>query len=147
MMGDTAVLGRLAAVCMLVGLSIVASADEQDVIDYRQHVMTTLQEQTASIAMILQKKAPAENLGAHAKLLSLAAVTAKKTFDTKAPGGNAKPEVWSNAADFAKRMDALVAAADDQVKATGNAQTASAKNQAVLAACKGCHDAYMTPKK
>jgi cytochrome c556 len=147
-MHDRVTSGRVGVACALLSLSFVAAADEQDSIDYRQHIMKTMQEQTASIAMILQHKGPAENLSAHAKLLALSAGTAKKSFETKAPGGNAKPDVWANAADFGKRMDALVLATDDLVKtANSGPQASAAKNQVVVATCKGCHDAYMIPKK
>jgi cytochrome c556 len=141
----------LAGVCGVAVLLMggpLSWADEQDDIDYRQHIMKTLQEQAESISMIIQHRAPAENLGAHAKLLVLSAGTARKSFDSKAPGGNAKSEIWTNMPDFVKRMDALVAAADDLLKASGaGVQAASAKNQALMATCKSCHDVYMTPKK
>ncbi len=131
---------------MLAFLALSAMADDQDSIDYRQHVMKTLQAQSASIGMVLQHKAPAENLATHAKLLSLAAGTAKKAFDTKAAGGNANASVWASAADFAKRMDAMIGAADELAK-TSTAAAAAPKYQAVLTTCKGCHDTYMAPKK
>jgi cytochrome c556 len=138
----------LGAVLLAAGLGGVAVADDQDSIDYRQHIMKTIGEQAASITMILQHKAPAENLATHAKLLALSAATAKKAFEPKAPGGNSKPEVWSNWSDFSKRLDAFVAATDDLAKAaaSGGVAAAGAKSQAALA-CTGCHDQYMSPKK
>jgi cytochrome c556 len=80
--------------------------------------------------------------------LALSAATAKKAFEPKAPGGNSKPEVWSNWSDFSKRLDAFVAATDDLAKAaaSGGVAAAGAKSQAALA-CTGCHDQYMSPKK
>jgi cytochrome c556 len=137
----------LGAALLAASLGRVAVADDQDSIDYRQHIMKTIGEQAASITMILQHKAPAENLATHAKLLALSAATAGKAFEPKAPGGNAKPDVWSNWSDFSKRMDAFVAATDDLAKATvGGGAAAAAKSQAALA-CKGCHDQYVIPKK
>jgi cytochrome c556 len=133
----------------LLACSLVAVADDQDWVDYRQHLMKTLDEQVGSVRMILGHKAPAADLATHAKILALGATTVKKSFATKAPGGNAKPDVWSNWPDFSKRMDAFTAAAEDLSKAVaaGGVAAAGAKTQAVLAACKGCHDQYMIPKK
>lgn len=138
----------LGAVLLAASRGGVAVADDQDSIDYRQHIMKTIGEQAASITMILQHKAPAENLATHAKLLALSAATAKKAFEPKAPGGNCKPEVWSNWSDFSKRLDAFVAATDDLAKAaaSGGVAAAGAKSHAALA-CQGCHDQYVIPKK
>jgi len=139
---------RAAVLCVLAGACVPAIGDEQDSIDYRQHVMKTLQQQTSAIGMIIQKRAPAANLTVHAKVLALAAGTAKKTFETKAAGGGAKPEVWTNAADFAKRMEAMIAATDDLAKAAGGGpQAVNPKYQALMTTCKGCHDIYSVPPK
>ena len=124
-------------------------ADEQDDIDYRQHIMKTMGEQTASMDMILQHKAPSDSFTVHAKILAIAAAMAKKSFDSKADGGNAKPAVWTNGADFGKRMDALAAATDDLAKsaASGGVSAAGAKVPAVIASCNACHEQYLVPKK
>ena len=124
-------------------------ADEQHDIDHRQHIMKTMGEQTASMDMILEHKAPSDSFTVHAKILAIAAAMAKKSFDSKADGGNAKPAVWTNWADFGKRMDALAAATDDLAKtaAGGGGAAAGAKVAAVIASCNACHEQYMVPKK
>ena len=98
------------AIFILALASLPARADDQDVIDYRTHVMKTLGEQMGAIGMILENKAPADNLALHLKVLAVTATQAKKAFEPKVPGGNAKPEVWANWPDFSKRLDELVAA-------------------------------------
>ena len=142
------VVNGLALAAVLVGSSAAVYADDQDTIDYRQHVMKTLGEQAASIGMILQQKAPAENFATHVKILAVSAAMAKKAFEPKVQGGDAKPEVWSNWADFAKKMDALAAATDELAKtaATGGVAAAGPKVKDALT-CKGCHDTYRVPKK
>jgi len=139
----------LALGAMFVLWSAGVYADEQDDIDYRQHIMKTMGEQTALLDMILQHKAPSDNFAVHAKVLAISAAMAKKSFDSKAAGGNAKPAVWAGWADFNKRMDALAAATDDLAKsaASGGVAAAGAKVPAVLVSCKSCHDEYMVPKK
>jgi cytochrome c556 len=123
-------------------------ADDQDVIDYRTHVMKTLGEQMDAIGMILENKAPPDNFATHLKVLAVTATQAKKAFEPKVPGGNAKPEVWTNWADFSKRLDDLV---------TGSAELAAAAPHESVAAigaklgpslkCKGCHENYRKPLK
>jgi cytochrome c556 len=136
----------LAFAALLAGAPAVR-ADDQDVIDYRQHIMNTMQEQVAAIDMILKQQAPAENFVTHVKVLAGAASTAKSAFQPKVPGGEAKPEVWTNWTDFADRLDKLVAALGDLEKTANSGGLAAArpKVQAALS-CKGCHDTYLLPK-
>ena len=137
----------LACASMLASAPVVR-ADDDDLIDYRQHIMKTMQEQVAAIDMILKQRAPGENLSIHVKVLASAASTAKSAFQPKVPGGEAKPEVWTNWTDFASRLDKQVAALGDLDKATssGGSTAAGPKVQAALS-CDGCHDAYRVPKK
>jgi cytochrome c556 len=136
----------LACAALLAGAPAV-HADDQDAIDYRQHIMNTMQEQVAAIDMILKQQAPAENFATHVKVLAVAASTAKSAFQPKVPGGEAKPEVWTNWTDFANRLDKLVEAIGDLEKTTisGGLAAAGPKVQAALS-CKGCHDTYLSPK-
>ena len=68
-----------------------AAADNNDVIDYRQHIMNTLDAQAAALGEILSGAVPDDNVIAHLDALSLTAATALKAFEAKAPGGQAKP--------------------------------------------------------
>lgn len=127
--------------------AIAQAADPTDIIDYRKHVMKSLGAQTAALNMSLQGKAPAENLVIHAETLALVASTALMAFETKAEGGDAKPEVWSKHDDFTKRMKEFVAGTAELAKAAkeGGAAGAQAKVQGALT-CKGCHDVYRVKK-
>lgn len=133
------------AVALLSGLIFpgTSRAEDQDAIDYRRHIMATLGEETAAIGQILQKKAPADDLATHTEILAITAATAKKAFEPTAPGGDAKPAVWSNWGDFAKRLDELSAATADLAKSAkeGGAAAAAPKVEAALS-CKACHDTY-----
>ena len=135
----------LAAVTLLPGK---ARADDQDVIDYRQHLMKTLGEQVAAMAMMAENKVPADNFAVHAQILANVAATAKSAFTPKVVGGKAKAEVWANWDDFAKRLDALTASSADLAKTArqGGMAAAAPKMQAALG-CKGCHDTYRDDKK
>lgn len=131
----------LAAAAILPG---IAFADDQDVVDYRQHAMKTLGEQVAAMGMMAQNKIPGDNFAVHAEILANAAATAKSAFTPKVAGGKAKPEVWAKWDDFAKRLDALAASAADLAKTAqqGGMAAAAPKMQAALATCKSCHDTY-----
>jgi cytochrome c556 len=142
------IVNGLAIGVMLAVSSAAVLADDQDVIDYRQHIMKTMEEQTAAIEMILQNKAPAEHFAIHVKILAISAAMAKKAFEPKVEGGNTKPQTWTNWPDFSKRLDVLAAATDELAKtaAAGGVAAAGPKVQAALT-CKACHDLYLAPKK
>lgn len=133
----------------MLAASTIAVADDQDAIDYRQHVMKTLGEQLAAIDMILARKAPADSFAVHVKVIAVTATQAKKAFETKVPGGNSKPEVWSNWADFAKRLDALAASSDELAKAAKDASAAATVGPKINSTldCESCHKVYMRPPK
>lgn len=125
-----------------------AFADDQDVIDYRQHIMNTLNEQAAALGEILSGAVPDDNVIAHLEALALTASTALKAFKLKVPGGEAKPEVWSNWADFSQRMNdfsqktaAMAKLAYEQGKEAGLANVMDALS------CKKCHDTYRREKR
>lgn len=124
-----------------------ARADEQENIDYRQHIMNTMGEQMAAIQQIVQRKAPADNFATHMQIVAVTAATAKAAFKSEAPGGRAKPGVWENWADFSKRLDELVAATAALAKSAkdGGVQATAAKLDTLK--CKGCHDVYREEKQ
>ena len=80
--------------------------------------------------------------------MAIVTTQAKKAFELKVAGGASKPEVWSNWADFARRLDAMVTAADGLAKdaTLGNAATIGPKLKSALD-CEGCHQIYMVPGK
>jgi cytochrome c556 len=139
---------QVVALATLLAASAVAFADDQDVIDYRKHVMKSMGEQLAAIHMILDKKAPANNFAVHLQVLAVTATQAEKAFEPNVPGGNSKPAVWASWADFAKRLDALVASTAELAKAaqSGPVTAVGPKLESALN-CQSCHDTYMVPAK
>ena len=121
--------------------------DDQDLIDYRQHIMATLGEQLTLLDMMVQKKAPATDFATQAQALAVTAATAKQAFEAKVSGGNAKPTVWQNWADFSKHMDEMTAATTDLAKLAKQGGIAAAGPKVGALNCKGCHDTYMSGKK
>jgi len=145
MMRQTGMAGAIALWALLAG--VAAAADNNDVIDYRQHIMNTLNEQAAALGEILSGAVPDDNVIAHMDALAITASTALKAFEPKVPGGQAKPEVWGNWADFSKRMNefaqgtaAMAKLAHEQGKDAGLAKVMDALS------CKKCHDTYRQEK-
>jgi cytochrome c556 len=132
---------------LLTGMfSQVAIADDQDVVDYREHIMKSMGEQVAAIGEILEQKISPENLAAHVQILAITAATAKSAFEPKVAGGKAKPDVWLHWADFAKRLDALTAATAELAKVARDGGVAAVAPKAQGAfSCKNCHDNYRQP--
>lgn len=138
--------------CTLVSLSLLAVADsnqDKDVISYREDVMKTLDEQSAALGQIASGVIPNDNLNAHMEAMSLSASMALKAFESKVPGGEAKPNVWSDWAAFSKKMTEFAQKAADGAKAA-KAQGSDAAMEAVVDLanrCKDCHDTYRQEKK
>ena len=133
---------------VLASLPLLAHADDQDVIDYRQHIMKTMGEQQSALEEILAQKAPPDGFLIHLQILAITAGTAKKAFEPKVAGGQAKPDIWAHWGDFAKRLDELTASTAELVrlaKESGMAATPPKIKDALN--CKGCHDTYRTEEK
>jgi cytochrome c556 len=133
-------------------LPMVGHADDKDkdkdVMEYRQHIMKSLEQQTAALGQILSGAGPAENTVAHMQALALTASIALESFKPKVPGGAAKPEVWNDWADFSKRMKEFADKSAEMAK-IGREQGADQAALHVIEAlpCKGCHDVYRDEKK
>jgi cytochrome c556 len=128
-------------------LPISSFADDEDVKDYRSHVMKAMGEQMAALNQITKGKAPAADVATQAEVLSVTAGMAKTAFTPKVFGGEAKPEVWDKWADFSKRLDELVAATADLAKTAKQGGVAAVMPKLSSLPCKGCHDDYRVPKK
>jgi cytochrome c556 len=122
-------------------------ADDQDVKDYRSHVMKAMGEQVAALNQIAKGKANAGDVATQAEVLSITAGLAKIAFTPKVPGGEAKPEVWDKWDDFSKRLDEMVAATADLAKTAKQGGVAAVTPKLGSLGCKGCHDDYRVPKK
>jgi cytochrome c556 len=124
-----------------------ARAEDQDDIDYRQHIMKTMDEQMSAILQIVEHKAPADNIATHVQIVAVTAATAKSAFKPATVGGSAKPVVWENWADFSKRLDELVASTAALAKSAndGGVQATAAKLSTIK--CKDCHDVYQEAQK
>jgi cytochrome c556 len=134
---------------LLSGSLLAADSSSKDVIDYRQDVMKTLEEQSSILGEMASGVVPSDNMNTDMQILALAASTALKAFTPKVPGGKAKPEVWSNWDDFSKKMNDFAQKATEGAKAA-QAQGSDAAMTALVDianGCKGCHDMYREEEK
>ncbi len=139
---------RVTFVAALLAISGSALADDQDVIDYRKHVMKTIGEQVGAIQLILENRVPADNLAVHLQVIAATAPQAKSAFTAEVAGGRSKPEVWANWEDFSQRLDRFVAGSQELAQAAqaGDAAAAASRLPKTLD-CKGCHEVYRAPAK
>ncbi len=123
-------------------------SDPQDVITYRELIMKQLDAEAAALGLMVSGQIPSDNLTLQAKAAAASAKSALKAFEPKVPGGEAKPEVWANWADFAKRMQGLAQGAEEMAKASeGNNLQAVSGLIVTALPCKECHDTYRNKKK
>jgi cytochrome c556 len=131
--------------CTIVGS---AQADDEDAIEYREHIMNSLNAQAAMLGQIVSYAVPNDNLQAHLDAIALLASTALKAFEQKAPGGEAKPEVWSQWPDFSKRMREFAEKTAAAAKLGHSASPEEAlSNMLDVMDCKGCHEVYRDEEK
>lgn len=123
--------------------------DPKDAIEYRERIMKTLQEQTAIIGMMASMAVPDSHIKETATTIALAAKMAAKSFEQNAPGGEAKPEVWTKYADFKSKMDAFVVDSQKLADAANKGGTLAELTELLVPAlpCKDCHDVYRDEKK
>lgn len=126
-----------------------AFADDKNTIEYRQHVMKSMDGPAAALGQIVSGAVPDDDAAAHMEALALTASIALRAFEAKVPGGEAKPEIWSHWSDFSKRMKEFAqktAEATREIKAKGkDADLATLVVDALN--CKGCHETYRHEKK
>ncbi len=134
---------------LLSGSLLAADSSSKDVIDYRQDVMKTMEEQSSILGEMASGVIPNDNMNTDMQILALAASTALKAFTPKVPGGKAKPGIWTNWDDFSKKMNDFAQKASEGAKAA-QAQGSDAAMTALVDianGCKGCHDMYREETK
>ena len=114
----------------------------------RQQIMDQLNRDGELLGQIAAGIAPKDKLAATTRSIANGAKDSLESFRTQLPGGRAKPEVWSNHADFIRRMETFARGAEAMAKA-GEIGNVIAVTELMIEAmpCKQCHDLYREPKK
>lgn len=130
------------------GLGTQAFAGDKEVIAYRESIMKAMNEHSAALGQILSGAVPDDNAVTHLEAIALLASTAPKAFEPKVQGGESKPEVWTNWADFSQRMDVFVKNTAEAARvANEEGKDAALSNILDALDCKSCHDRYRVEKK
>ena len=137
--------GGLAFVAMAAMLALPAGAhcDDQDTVDYRQHIMRAMDAQTAALGQILAEMVTDDNFVSHLDVIAINAQMALSSFEKPVEGGEALPKVWEDWDDFAAKMNAFsdeIIIAAQIVRDKGRA--AAMGNVMDALSCKECHDVY-----
>ena len=137
----------IALACAAVAMPAAAQfAKPQDAVKYPQAPLTVMASHFSRMQPVVRGQAPydAAQIKANVDILKTLAALPWAGFGPGTEGGDAKPEVWSNAADFKDKQQRLVdnvgklsAAAD-----SGDLAKVRAAFGDVGASCKACHDVY-----
>lgn len=139
------------AVALTAGTALPVSADDENAIKYRQSVMKAVGGHMGGAVAIVKGQVPyKDDLVAHATGLNDMAHVAANAFKEKTQGGDtrAKPEIWTDAAEFSEKIEDLkqATAAFLAAASSGGPEAAGAKLGAVGDACKGCHKKFRAKK-
>ncbi len=137
----------IALACAAAAMPAAAQfAKPQDAVKYRQAALTVMASHFSRMQPVVRGQAPydAAQIKANVDILKTLAALPWAGFGPGTEGGDAKPEVWSNAADFKDKQQRLIdnvgklsAAAD-----SGDLAKVRAAFGDVGASCKACHDVY-----
>ena len=125
-------------------------AKPESAIKYRQAALTLMASHFGRMQPVVKGQAPydAEQIKANVQLLNTLAALPWAGFGPGTEGGEARPEIWSDAAGFKQKQDALLEnMAKLQVAAdSGDLNKVRAAFGDVGASCKSCHDSYRQKK-
>lgn len=124
------------------------SAENEGIIFERQNIMTRLERDAEELGNIVAGVAPKDRLAAVTRSIANGARDSLESFRAQVPGGHSKPAVWSDNADFMRRMEAFARNSEAMAKAgeTGNVLAVTGLLIDAMP-CKQCHDLYREPKK
>jgi cytochrome c556 len=146
-----AIAGRVLKVALAVALPLVPLStvygQAEDPVLARQQIMQQLDDEAEALGSIAARITPPTKMAEHAHNVAKLARESYEAFKPNAPGGAAKPEIWTNWADYSKHMEAFIANADKMTKAADAGDLNGVTEQLVDALpCKQCHDVYRQKK-
>lgn len=131
----------------LAPISTVHGQVDDPVLD-RQLIMQALDDDAEALGNIVARLTPPDKMAEHAENVAKHAKEAYESFKANVPGGNAKPEIWTNWDDYSKRMESFVAKSEEMAKIAKTGDINAVTEIMVDAMpCKSCHDVYREKKK
>jgi cytochrome c556 len=141
---------KAALVAAVIGSPLVASADDEGDIKYRQAVMKGIAGHAGAIAQIAKGKVSHDAaLAGHAHALLELSKLVPAAFKNKTSGeSRSKPGVWSDWSGFDSKSGDFERAALEVSQAAKNGPGAvKGKLGGLFDTCKGCHKEYREKKK
>jgi cytochrome c556 len=136
---------RWSVLALLFALSGPLGADfeEEDVLEYRQRIMASMNSQAMILGQIVSWAVPNDQVIEHLEAMALLAQVSLRSFEQEVHGGESKPEVWSDWEEFARLMREF---SQNATQAAANAR-ANGKDDALntilnVLTCKQCHDKF-----
>ncbi|MFA5537754.1 MAG: cytochrome c [Gemmobacter sp.] len=120
----------------------VATAVAANPVDLRQETMKTVRQNFAVLGGMATGQAAYDAAAAMQAQAALAEITpgVPALFEAEAPGGDARPEIWSNWEDFTTKAEALASAT--AALDASSLDSLRAGMGAVGGACQACHTNY-----
>lgn len=149
------VLRNLSCAIFAVGITSAmagAASAEMSAAKQRQSAMKAIGGHMKALGAVAKGKAAySVAIPVHARAIHDAALTMGLLFPVGSGGAEtrSKPEIWTDAADFSAKIDALASVTPSLVAAakTGNAGAIGSALKIVGKNCVGCHKPYRAPKK
>lgn len=125
----------------------LAQAEKNPAIEYRESLMHLIGHNFGPMSAMMKGDIPwdAGRMAGWGKdLKALSTLNAMRGFPPGSEGGDSKPSIWSNMADFEKRMQDMQLEIDKLGDAAvgGDKAAIGAQMSAAGKTCKGCHDEY-----
>ena len=121
-------------------------AKPEDAVKYRQSAMTLIASHFGRLAAVAKGQAPNDpaQVKSNAQVLQTLAALPWPAYGPGLEGGNAKPEVWSDAAGFKQKQDDFEAKVAALSVAANSGDIAKLREAvgAVGASCQACHNSY-----
>ncbi|MCW1427797.1 cytochrome c [Novosphingobium sp. JCM 18896] len=126
----------------------MSKAEADGIIFERQNLMLQFDKDAELLGEIAAGLKPKDKLAEVTASIAETAAASKGAFEPRVPGGRAKPEVWSNWADYSRRLDDLEKNTKQLAEFGAKGDLTSVTNMLGGALqCKECHDVYRGPKK
>ena len=131
---------------------VVAQAQEEGALVYREKIMRVNGASMGAINDVLKFKLPGanEHIAAHAQTIHLQSQLITDAFQQEALSeeSRAMPEIWQNWDEFAAAAETLEqeTAKLAELAESGDSSAVMAQVRAVGQACGGCHDAFRRPE-
>jgi cytochrome c556 len=136
--------GLFLSLALLAGVSFAEEGVKDPQVKAREELMDVIGMNTKTLGDMASGKAAFDAAAATSAKAALADAAAKipAAFEPQAtdPVSKAKPDIWTNWADFVAKSEGLLNAAE--ALDASSAETIGAGMAAIGGACKACHSAY-----